>query len=218
MHTESCEAFRDIWITFKSFCLWHLGFKPLPHGLLGFCSLGGIGGIWLALWPCLHSLLTCYLGDLGNITLLWISEVFFLINITGAIIFACLIYLRGLLGRTIQIRYREALCKKNEVLNKCKRFSKETILYCLWACYLIGSPENSALFSHIKRFVVSSQNCTVCYHYLNSCLLDFKKKKPKGQILRKNGMSRYIASVFRVHNNISIGLRKLGRLKVFFYY
>ena len=54
VHTESCEAFRDIWITFKSFCLWHLGFKPLPHGLLGFCSLGGIGGIWLALWPCLH--------------------------------------------------------------------------------------------------------------------------------------------------------------------
>ena len=30
-------------------------------------------------------------------------------------------------------------------------------------------------------------------------------------------MSRYIASVFRVHNNISIGLRKLGRLKVFFF-
>lgn len=51
---ESCEAFRDIWITFKRFCLWHLGFKPLPHGLLGFCSLGGIGAIWLMLWPCLH--------------------------------------------------------------------------------------------------------------------------------------------------------------------
>ena len=29
-------------------------------------------------------------------------------------------------------------------------------------------------------------------------------------------MSRYIASVFRIHNNISIGLRKLGRLKVLF--
>lgn len=85
-----------------------------------------------------------------------------------------------------------------------------------WDYYLIGSPENLALLSQIKRFVVSSQNCTVCYHYFNSCLLNFLKK-PKDQILRKNDMSRYIASVFRIHNNISIGLRKLGRLKVFFF-
>ena len=86
VHIESWEAFRDIWIIFKSFCLWHLGFKPLPHGLLGFCSLGGIGGIWLMLWPCLHCWPAIYV-TLGT-SLYSLNLRGFLINIMGAIIFA----------------------------------------------------------------------------------------------------------------------------------
>ena len=68
----------------------------------------------------LSSLLTCCV-TLGT-SLYSLNLRGFLINVMGVIIFACLVYLRGLLGRTIQIRYGEALCKKNEVLNKCKRF------------------------------------------------------------------------------------------------
>ena len=54
-----------------------------------------------------------------------------------------------------------------------------------WDYYLIGSPENLALLSQIKRFVVSSQNCTVCYHYFNFLLVEFLKKTQRSNSKEK---------------------------------